>query len=132
MSAWFIQHNCSNETQRASASGLAFLLLFWRSTVSFTLQPSVRAVPQEMLPAIHQAVSCTGTTAQWKWYLSERVNARPHVICLKLVAAFRPQPSNKMLVWPDPGQVSSGDGSCGALRAQHFSFGRHGGVERKL
>lgn len=37
MSAWFIQHNCSNEPLRASASGLAFLLLFWRSTMSFTL-----------------------------------------------------------------------------------------------
>lgn len=99
--AWFKQHNCSNETQglRVSSAGLAFLLLFQRSAASFTLQPNVRAAPREMLPANHEAVSCTRMMAEWKRYLSKRVNARPDVICLKLVAAFRPQPSNKMWFW---------------------------------
>lgn len=36
-------------------------------------------------------------TAQWKWYLSERVNAQPDVICLKTAAAWPPRHSNKML-----------------------------------
>lgn len=122
---WFTQHNCSNETQglRAPAAGLAFMLLFRQSTAGFTLQPNVRAAPREMLPTIHEAVSCTGMTAEWKWYLSERVNARPDVICLKLVSAFHPQPSNKMLVLPDPGPVSSGDGSCGAVCNQASALG---------
>lgn len=35
--------------------------------------------------------------AQSKWYLSERLNALPDVICLKIALANPPQHSNEML-----------------------------------